>query len=99
MRSPTTFERRVWAEVQRIRWGETKTYGEVARAVGSGSLATGTALSRLERFRDMEAVVPWRRVTKARYGGARAHMAVTGWAAGDVPRHGPDGGDVTRSDT
>ena len=69
MRGPTTFERRVWAEVQRIGWGETKTYGEVAKAAGSGPLAIGTALSRLDRFPDMEAVVPWHRVTKARYGG------------------------------
>ena len=64
MRNPTDFERRVWAEVRRIRWGQTKTYGQVADAIGSNALTTGTALSRLERFPDILPTIPWHRVTK-----------------------------------
>ena len=65
MRSPTRFERLVWSEVQRIEWGETKTYGEVAEAVGSAAQPTGNALRGLRQFPDAEAVVPWHRVTES----------------------------------
>ena len=30
----TAFQRRVWKELQRIPWGETRTYSQVARAIG-----------------------------------------------------------------
>lgn len=43
------FERAVWEELSRIPYGETRTYGEVAAAVGGGAgaaRAVGTACNR-----------------------------------------------------
>lgn len=34
LRVGTAFQQAVWAELQRIPWGETRTYGDVARALG-----------------------------------------------------------------
>ena len=44
----TEFQRRVWEELRRIGWGCTRSYGEVARAVGSprGARAVGMACNR-----------------------------------------------------
>jgi methylated-DNA-[protein]-cysteine S-methyltransferase len=44
----TEFQRRVWAELSRIPYGETTTYGELARRLGSatGSRAVGLANGR-----------------------------------------------------
>ena len=39
----SAFQQRVWAALARIRRGTTKTYGEVARAVGSSPRAVGRA--------------------------------------------------------
>jgi methylated-DNA-[protein]-cysteine S-methyltransferase len=41
----TPFQRRVWAELQRIPWGRTISYGELARRLGNPNLtrAVGTA--------------------------------------------------------
>jgi methylated-DNA-[protein]-cysteine S-methyltransferase len=39
----TPFQRRVWAEIQRIPVGETITYAELARRVGSGPRAVANA--------------------------------------------------------
>jgi methylated-DNA-[protein]-cysteine S-methyltransferase len=41
----TEFERRVWSALQDIPYGETRTYGEIARAVGlpHGARAVGSA--------------------------------------------------------
>ncbi len=41
----TPFERRCWDALQEIPYGETRTYGEIARAVGNpkGSRAVGSA--------------------------------------------------------
>ena len=66
-RQPTEFQRKVWKEVQGIGWGETRTFGEVAEAVGrdqGGALAVGEALRALNRHPDMNAIVPWWRVTR-----------------------------------
>ena len=43
--SGTDFQRRVWSELRRIPWGETISYGELARRVGrpSASRAVGAA--------------------------------------------------------
>jgi methylated-DNA-[protein]-cysteine S-methyltransferase len=37
------FERRVWSAMQEIPYGETRSYGELAHAVGSGPRAVGGA--------------------------------------------------------
>jgi len=39
----TAFQRRVWDALRRIPYGETRSYGQVARAVGSSARAVGRA--------------------------------------------------------
>jgi methylated-DNA-[protein]-cysteine S-methyltransferase len=39
----TPFQRRVWSELRKIPFGETRTYGDVARAIGSSPRAVGRA--------------------------------------------------------
>lgn len=59
----TEFQRRVWEELARIPWGETRSYGEVARAVGrpGGSRAVGMANNQ----NPLAVVVPCHRVIGA----------------------------------
>ena len=59
----TEFPRRVWEELRRIGWGCTRSYGEVARAVGSprGARAVGMACNR----NPLLLVVPCHRVVGA----------------------------------
>ncbi|MEO3974289.1 methylated-DNA--[protein]-cysteine S-methyltransferase [Streptomyces sp. CAU 1734] len=48
-RTGTEFQRRVWAALEEIPYGETTTYGEIARLVGTskaGVRAVGTAIGR-----------------------------------------------------
>ncbi len=37
LRVGTAFQQAVWAELRRIPWGETRTYGDVARALGQST--------------------------------------------------------------
>jgi methylated-DNA-[protein]-cysteine S-methyltransferase len=39
----TPFQRRVWSALRKIPFGETRTYGDVARAIGSSPRAVGRA--------------------------------------------------------
>ncbi len=39
----TPFQRRVWAEIDRIPVGESRTYGEIARVLATGPRAVGNA--------------------------------------------------------
>jgi methylated-DNA-[protein]-cysteine S-methyltransferase len=39
----TPFQRRVWSALRRIPFGETRSYGDVARTVGSSARAVGRA--------------------------------------------------------
>lgn len=39
----TAFQKRVWREMQKIKTGKTKTYGDVAKTLGSGPRAVGGA--------------------------------------------------------
>jgi methylated-DNA-[protein]-cysteine S-methyltransferase len=39
----TAFQRRVWAEMQKIPSGEVKTYGQIAKILNSSARAIGTA--------------------------------------------------------
>jgi methylated-DNA-[protein]-cysteine S-methyltransferase len=41
--SGTPFQRRVWAALRDIPFGETRSYGDVARAIGSSPRAVGRA--------------------------------------------------------
>lgn len=69
----TPFQRAVWSELRRIPWGETRTYGEIARAVGrpGAARAVGTANNR----NPIAIVVPCHRVI-----GSDGRL--TGYAAG-----------------
>ncbi len=60
----TEFHRRVWRELSRIPYGETRTYGDVARALASGARAVGTACGR----NPIPIIIPCHRVLGA--GGA-----------------------------
>ena len=59
----TAFQRRVWEELRRIPLGETRTYGEVAEAIGSprAMRAVGTACA----TNPVPFVVPCHRVVPA----------------------------------
>jgi AraC family transcriptional regulator of adaptative response/methylated-DNA-[protein]-cysteine methyltransferase len=59
----TAFQRRVWEELQRIPLGQTRTYGEVAAAIGSpgASRAVGSACG----ANPVPVVVPCHRVVPA----------------------------------
>jgi len=65
----TEFRKRCWKELLRIPYGETRTYGEIARAVGSpaGFRAVGQA----NHFNPIAIIVPCHRVlqTGKRLGG------------------------------
>lgn len=54
----TDFQQRVWAELRRIPAGETRTYGEIARQLGSAPRAVGQAC----RANPCPIVVPCHRV-------------------------------------
>ncbi len=59
----TEFQRRVWAELRQIPWGETISYGELARRIGSpsASRAVGAANGR----NPIPIVIPCHRVIGA----------------------------------
>ena len=40
----TEYQKKVWAEVVKIPYGSTKTYSEIAAAIGSGPRAVGNAV-------------------------------------------------------
>ncbi|GHJ46004.1 methylated-DNA--protein-cysteine methyltransferase [Catellatospora sp. TT07R-123] len=63
VRRGSDFERAVWAQLSRIPYGETLTYGEVARAVGQpdAARAVGVACNR----NPVAVVVPCHRVVGA----------------------------------
>lgn len=42
----TPFQKRVWEEVRKIPYGETKTYSEIAKKLGTSPRAVGQALSK-----------------------------------------------------
>lgn len=67
----TPFERRVWAALREIPCGETRSYGELARALGSSARAVGRANAR----NPIAIVVPCHRVIGA-------DGSLTGYAGG-----------------
>lgn len=70
----TEFQQRVWAELQRIDWGETTSYGELARRIGlspAASRAVGLANGR----NPIPVVIPCHRVIGA-------NGKLTGYAGG-----------------
>ncbi|MBM3299086.1 MAG: methylated-DNA--[protein]-cysteine S-methyltransferase [Deltaproteobacteria bacterium] len=74
----TVFQRLVWDELTRIPYGETRTYGEIAEAVGirRGARAVGLA----NRSNWIPIVIPCHRVI-------RANGSLGGYASGtDIKR-------------
>lgn len=67
----TTFQQRVWRELQRIPYGETETYGALARRLGSSARAVGSAVGR----NPLSILIPCHRVLAADGG-------LTGYAGG-----------------
>ncbi len=57
----TAHDRRVWRAMRRIPPGETRTYGETARAIGSGAQAVGNACGR----NPIPIIVPCHRIVGA----------------------------------
>jgi AraC family transcriptional regulator, regulatory protein of adaptative response / methylated-DNA-[protein]-cysteine methyltransferase len=58
----TAFQRRVWEELRRIPYGTTKTYGEVARAIGRPTAVR--AVARACATNPVSVVVPCHRVVR-----------------------------------
>ena len=69
----TEFQQRVWRALVDIRFGDTKSYGELARSIGASSAvrAVGAAVGR----NPVSVIVPCHRVLGA-------HGALTGYAGG-----------------
>ena len=53
-------QRRIWAEVQQIPFGETRTYGEIGKLVSAPAQTIRAAF----RLLDSDLVVPWHRVIR-----------------------------------
>lgn len=77
--SGSEFDRRVWRSLLEIPWGETRTYGEVARRIGSpgSARAVGGANGR----NPMAILVPCHRVVAAggRLGGYGGGLDMKRW--------------------
>jgi O-6-methylguanine DNA methyltransferase len=58
----TAFQRRVWEELRRIPYGKTKTYSEVARAIGRPKAIR--AVARACATNPVSVVVPCHRVVR-----------------------------------
>lgn len=58
----TAFQRRVWEELRRIPYGATRTYGEIARAIGRPSATR--AVARACATNPVSVVVPCHRVVR-----------------------------------
>ena len=78
----TPFQRRVWSALLEIPCGETRSYGEIARALASGARAVGGACAR----NPLIIVVPCHRVVPAGgglggYGGSTrgADVGIKAW--------------------
>jgi len=69
----TPFQRRVWHEIDRIPVGESRTYGEIARALRTGARAVGNACA----ANPVALVTPCHRVV-----GSRGALGGFGGAAG-----------------
>ena len=70
----TAFQQRVWAALRRIPRGETCSYGQLARALGSGARAVGRA----NATNPICLLIPCHRVIGA-------NGALTGFAFGERP--------------
>jgi methylated-DNA-[protein]-cysteine S-methyltransferase len=69
----TAFQRRVWAAMQAIPRGRTRSYGDLAHALGSSARAVGTACG----ANPIPIIIPCHRVTGA--------SGLGGYSGGDGP--------------
>jgi len=67
----TDFQQRVWARLQQIPYGQTTTYGDIARQIGGAPRAVGGAVG----HNPISIIIPCHRVLGAR-------GAITGYAGG-----------------
>ncbi len=70
----TPFQRRVWAAISAIPAGQTRSYGELAKQLGSAARAVGQACG----ANPYPLIVPCHRVTSAQGLGGFAHTSA-GW--------------------
>ena len=75
----TDFQRRVWTELRAIPYGETTTYGELARRIGS-PLSASRAVGLANGKNPVSIIVPCHRVV-----GSTGHL--TGYAGGLDRKH------------
>jgi O-6-methylguanine DNA methyltransferase len=61
--SGTPFQRHVWDELRRIPWGQTRSYGDIASAVGKPGAAR--AVGSANRANQIPILIPCHRVIKA----------------------------------
>lgn len=71
----TPFQQRAWRELQRIPYGETISYGELARRLGMSSATASRAVGQANATNPIAVVVPCHRVIGA-------DGTLTGYAAG-----------------
>ncbi len=72
----TAFQRRVWQHLQRIPYGSTQTYGEVAAVLATSARAVGTACGR----NPLPIIIPCHRVV----GAGRALVGFSGGSGVDT---------------
>lgn len=75
----TDFQRRVWTALQAIGWGETRSYGQLAEALGSAGAAR--AVGQANGRNPIAVLIPCHRVVAAggRLGGYSGGTAVKQW--------------------
>ena len=56
----TSYQKKVWSEVAKIAYGESRTYGEIAQSISSGARAVGNAC----RNNPIPIIIPCHRVVK-----------------------------------
>ena len=66
------FQKKAWAAIANIPWGEVRTYGEVAARIGSSARAMGAAC----RTNPLPIIIPCHRVVGA-------NGALTGYSGGE----------------
>jgi methylated-DNA-[protein]-cysteine S-methyltransferase len=69
----TVFQKRVWRALQRIPYGHTRSYGQLARAIGNGSASRAVGLANSKN--PLSIIVPCHRVIGA-------SGSLTGFAGG-----------------
>ena len=77
----TPYQRRVWEALLAIAWGETRTYGEIAGALGGAGARGARAVGGANHVNPVAILVPCHRVVQARgrLGGYGGGVEVKRW--------------------